>query len=228
MDNIVVYEWWGNSNEPPLHLKTKKQLSEIGLKPLDPVGVIYTRKYDLYLYDINNPESAIPKKKLTDSQLKALSNGREKQRYKREYKEWYRCVGRLIKDRNEAIEWASSVLRKNEHLILDTETTGLYDAEIVQIGIINLEGKTILDSLIKPTIIIPEEAIAIHGITNEAVKNAPTFPEVYPSITEALKNKKIAIYNRQFEISIFKYCCHLHNLTTLKLNEKTDCIMEAF
>jgi hypothetical protein len=29
------YQWWGNENEPPEYLKTKKQLAEIGLVPVN-------------------------------------------------------------------------------------------------------------------------------------------------------------------------------------------------
>lgn len=64
---LTKYSWWGSSNEPPEHLKTKKQLAELGLSPLQPAGVIETRKYDLLLYDINNPECCRPKRKSTCS-----------------------------------------------------------------------------------------------------------------------------------------------------------------
>ncbi|HHJ4165905.1 TPA: exonuclease domain-containing protein, partial [Raoultella ornithinolytica] len=51
-------------------------------------------------------------------------------------------------------------------LFIDTETTGLgEDAEIVEICIIDSHGSIMLNTLIKPTKPIPDEAIAIHGIT---------------------------------------------------------------
>ncbi|MEG5176100.1 hypothetical protein [Microcoleus sp. B3-D7] len=62
---LTKYSWWGESNEPPEHLKTKKQLGELGLSPLKPSGVIPTRKYDVLLYDINNPECCLPSQKKT-------------------------------------------------------------------------------------------------------------------------------------------------------------------
>lgn len=229
MEKPTVYSWWGNQNEPPPNLKTKKQLAEIGMKPVKPVGVIELRKYDLYLYDPNNPDSAIPKKKASEAQLKALAKGREKQQRKAQYKEWYKDIGRFIKDKNKAIEWARKVLEnRDEWVILDTETTGSYDAEIVQICIINLEGKTILDSLVKPTILIPEEVISIHGITNEAVTNAPSFTDIYPLIIESLRDKKLLIYNINFDISILEYCCNLHNLPILELSEESECVMRWY
>ena len=199
---VIEYGWWtgcgidpvsrGESDEPPKHLKTKKQLAQIGLKPKNPVGVIYTRKYDLYLYDPNNPDSAVPKKKATEAQLKALAKGRETVRRNAYYRDWWRYCGMHCLAENSAIEWAKEVLaQKDNWVILDTETTGLYDAEIVQIGIIDLEGKVVFDSLVKPTIPIPPDAIDIHGISNEMVELAPTFPEIYPRLVESLENKEM-------------------------------------
>jgi DNA polymerase III subunit epsilon len=227
MSQITVYGWWGNSSEPPPHLKTQKQLASMGLKPVKPVGVIYTPKYDLYLYDPDNSESATPKRKASDAQLKALAKGREKQQYKAAYQKWYKYAGQFIEAKNYAIQWAKEILDGHDWLILDTETTGLYDAEIVQIGIINLQGEIILDSLVKPTIFIPEEVIAIHGITNEAVANAPSFPEIYPQIVECLSKKQILIYNTNFDTSILDYCCRLHILPLLNF-KKITCVMEWY
>ncbi len=72
-NDITVYQWWGNDNEPPSHLKTKKQLAQMGLKPVEAVGVIYCTEYDVYLYDPSNPKSATKKRKATEKQLKALA-----------------------------------------------------------------------------------------------------------------------------------------------------------
>lgn len=225
LSSVTVYNWWGQKNEPPAHLKTKKQLAEIGMKPIKPVGIISTRKYDLYLYDPNNSGSAIAKKKPTDAQLATLAKGREKQNHSREYNCWYKNYGRFIEDRNDAVEWARKVLATDDWVILDTETTGLSGAEIVQIGIINHEGQTVLNSLLKPTITIPNDAINIHGISNEAVTNSPSLTEIYPQIVEALANKKVLIYNANFDISILKYCCQLHKLPLLGLRKRSECVM---
>jgi DNA polymerase-3 subunit epsilon len=204
-------------------------LAELGLKPKSPVGVIETRKYDVYLYDPENPESATPKKKATVAQLKALAKGREvqlKKQYRKENRFYYK---QRLPDKNESIEWAKNVLAEPyKYIILDTETTGLYEAEIVQIGIIDLDGEVILNSLIQPTISIPPEVVNIHGITDEMVSNAPTFPELYSRIVEALKDKAVLIYNAEFDINILYYCCQLHNLEELNLKKRSDCIMEWY
>ncbi|AVD63710.1 3'-5' exonuclease family protein [Serratia marcescens] len=88
----------------------------------------------------------------------------------------------------------------NNCLILDTETTGLGDdAEIVEISIIDATGKVLIDTLIKPSTPIPNEATEIHGITNEMVMNAPTWPDVFPSIDAIISGKTVVVYNSRYD-----------------------------
>ena len=223
---LTKYSWWGNPNEPPLHLKTKKQLADLGLSPLKAVGVIETQKYDVLLYDPSNPECCRPKRKATPKQLETLAANRLKAQIKHDYREWYREVGFIERDRIKAVKWAREQLTQDDWVILDTETTGLYDAEIVEIAIVNHSGETLLNELIKPTIPIPAEVTAIHGITDEMVAAASPFPEVYPRIAEVLEGKRILIYNAEFDIKILNYCCQLYGLPILMLQKRSDCLME--
>lgn len=228
-EKLTEYNWWGEDNEPPQHLKTKKQLTQLKLKPLKPVGVIYTRKYDLYLYDVNDFNSVRPKKKATESQLKALAKGREAMRKKAFYKEWEPDYGRHLKVRNEASEWAKEKFKEKDNwVILDTETTGLEEAEIIQIGIINLDGQIILESLIKPTIPISIEAEKVHGITEHKLKDAPSFPEIYEQIVKALESKQVLIYNSDFDTRLILDSCKLNNLKPLNLKKISSCLMEEY
>ncbi|WP_374188802.1 exonuclease domain-containing protein, partial [Shewanella morhuae] len=51
-------------------------------------------------------------------------------------------------------------------------------SEIVEISIIDaVSGEILLDTLVKPVGVIPDDVIAIHGITNEMVADAPYFNE---------------------------------------------------
>ena len=172
----------GKPNEPPPHLKTKKQLAELGLSPLKAVGIIRAQKYDVLLYDPDNTESCRPKRKPSPKQLETLAANRLKAKIKREYEEWYNEVGFIERDRVRAVKWARDELAAENLAILDTETTGLYDAEIVEIAVINRDGEPLLNTLIKPSIPIPAEVSAIHGITNEVVADAPSFPKSIPKL----------------------------------------------
>src|SRR5690606_28350115 len=81
-------------------------------------------------------------------------------------------------------------------LILDTETTGLGSVdEIVELSVIDMAGRTLINTLVKPKGIIPPEAQRIHGISNEGVSDAPTWAEVYPLFKHTVQGKKVVIYN---------------------------------
>lgn len=221
------YKWWGKPGEPPPNLKTKKQLAELGLSPLKAVGVIRAQKYDVLLYDPDNPESCRPKRKPTEKQLETLAANREKARIRREYNDWYNSRDRIIEqDRVAAVRWAREELSKDDWVILDTETTGLHNAEIVEIAIVSHTGEPLLNTLIKPSIPIPADVVAIHGISDEMVADAPTFPEIYPQIVQTLEGKRAFIYNAAFDIKILNYCRNLHKLKSLNLSKRYECIME--
>ena len=76
-------------------------------------------------------------------------------------------------------------------IVLDTETTGLDPAQghkIVEIGCVELinhtpTGRTFQEYL-NPERLVDEEVIAVHGITNEFVKDKPTFKEVADKFIE--------------------------------------------
>jgi DNA polymerase III subunit epsilon len=217
------YNYWGfGTNEPPPSLRTKRQLTEVGLSPFKPVGFIETNKYTLYLYDPDSTDSTRPKRKPTQKQLESLQKGRARSKYKA----WYRNGGFIEEDRVKTVGWARKLMHEG-CLVLDTETTGLGKAEIVEIAIVNHRGETLINSLVRPTVEIPANAIAIHGITSKMVETAPTFPEIYPQIKEVIEGKKIAIYNSDADIGFLNYCCKLHKLKKLKL-EDTICLMHWY
>lgn len=90
----------------------------------------------------------------------------------------------------------------------DLETTGIDVARdrIVEISVLkvfpngNKESKT---WLVNPTIPIPEQSTAIHGITNEKVANEPTFSELAPHVYNMIKDSDLAGFNSdRFDIPL--------------------------
>lgn len=97
------------------------------------------------------------------------------------------------------IEDFYELVRGNDFVVLDTETTGILDAEICQIAIIDSDGNELLNTLVKPSQPIPEGATRIHGISNDGVKDAPTWSTVQPLVRDILRGKNVVIYNAKFD-----------------------------
>ena len=90
-----------------------------------------------------------------------------------------------------AAERARTILQGSP-LFFDTETTGLgSNAEIVEVGIVDAVGKTVLESLVRPRRRIPSDAIAVHGISNEMVRDAPTWGEVWPQVRQLFTGRRV-------------------------------------
>ena len=91
---------------------------------------------------------------------------------------------------------------------IDLETTGvnLSSDRIVEIAIIKLmtDGtKLVKRKLINPQMPIPQVTSDIHGITNDMVKDAPTFKQVANEIKQFIENCDLAGYNsNRFDIPI--------------------------
>src|SRR5690349_16036603 len=100
--------------------------------------------------------------------------------------------------------WACEVLADPSACLLDSETTSL-EGYLVQIAVIDMAGRTLLDTLVNPCAPISPEAQAIHGITAERVKDAPTFAEIEPRLRELLAGRRVIVYNAPFDIGILRW-----------------------
>ncbi|MDI3339402.1 MAG: 3'-5' exonuclease [Sphaerobacter sp.] len=104
-------------------------------------------------------------------------------------------------DRVGAVRWAAEMLRRDDVLFLDTETTGLDEqAEIVEIAAVDARGTVLLDTLVRPRRPIPVEARAVHGISDAMVAAAPTWPAVQAELARLLRtHPRVVIYNAAFD-----------------------------
>ena len=114
--------------------------------------------------------------------------------------------------RQEAINTAQRVI-ENQPLYLDTETTGLGPRdEIVEIAILNHQGEVVINTLVRPSKSIPQDAIGIHGITNSMVTSAATWRSIWPNVEKALKGKQVAIYNADYDARMMKQSNRIYQL----------------
>ncbi|MDX9848327.1 MAG: 3'-5' exonuclease [Tenuifilaceae bacterium] len=89
---------------------------------------------------------------------------------------------------------------KNPLVFIDLETTGIdvVNDRIVEIAALKIlpNGKQeVKTRRINPTIPIPAESTAIHGITNDDVKNEPTFKEIAKSLAQFMEGCDLAGFN---------------------------------
>lgn len=123
-----------------------------------------------------------------------------------------------------------AVAAKN-FVVLDTETTGLgYTDEIIEIAIIDHNGKVLMDNRIEPSKPIPADAIAIHGITNEDVAGCPRFSDLLTLIKGHLAGKDVIVYNANYDRKLLHQSAEQAGLekTNWKAFSNWSCAMLAF
>lgn len=130
-------------------------------------------------------------------------------------------------DRSSAIAWARAIVSRNDTLFLDTETTGLGPrAEIVDLAIVALDGTVLVNQLVKPVRPIPIDAMLIHGITNDAVADAPSWPEVMAEVAPLLSGRTVVAYNSSFDRDMIAQCCGAAQLE--RPDVSWECAMRAY
>jgi len=149
------------------------------------------------------------------------------ERERREYDE--QLARDQARRRDKSIAWARKVLADGHAFILDTETTGLdYGDEIVAIGIIDLAGETVLQSLVKPSRPIPAAATRIHGITDEMVTDAPAFDWIYSQLINLLPGRTLISYNFAFDYGMLAYSMQKMGILATLLFDQSACAMKAY
>jgi len=91
-------------------------------------------------------------------------------------------------------------------IVLDTETTGLDPSQghrLVEIGCIELvnripSGQT-FHAYLNPERDMPAEALAIHGLTDEFLKDKPLFTQVVDDLVAFLGDAPLVIHNAAFD-----------------------------
>lgn len=135
---------------------------------------------------------------------------------------------REIQRKNNKSALANDWLNKN-CLILDTETTGLGDdAEIVEISVIDAQGSVLLNSLVRPSKPIPQEATTIHGITDAMVASAPTWDQLHQQFTDVISNTEqpLVIYNGAYDTRILNNTARIYGISPVSV--LAHCAMHAY
>jgi len=99
-------------------------------------------------------------------------------------------------------------------IVLDTETTG-FDPRtgdrLIEVGCIEIEdllptGRT-YHTLVNPERLIPPDAIRVHGITDDKVKDAPKFHEIVGDLMAFIGDAPVIAHNAQFDRNFIDHEC---------------------
>ncbi|WP_038499601.1 DNA polymerase III subunit epsilon [Candidatus Palibaumannia cicadellinicola] len=115
-------------------------------------------------------------------------------------------------------------------IILDTETTGInklgvhYEGHrIIEIGAVEIINRRITSKYfhvyLNPERPIDQEAFNIHGISNEFLKDKPTFAQIVKKFIAFISGSELIIHNAKFDIGFIDYefrmlNCGINNTNT--------------
>ncbi|AXV65630.1 MULTISPECIES: DNA polymerase III subunit epsilon [Pseudoalteromonas] len=95
----------------------------------------------------------------------------------------------------------------HRQIVLDTETTGIDPKQghrIIEIGCVELVNRRLTGNnfhvYINPQRDIEEEAIDVHGITNEFLRDKPLYHQIAHEFLEYIKGAELVIHNAAFDI----------------------------
>lgn len=96
-------------------------------------------------------------------------------------------------------------------IVLDTETTGLNPNKgdrIVEVGCVELVDRKLTGRhfhyYINPERDIPDEVVAVHGIDNEKVKDAPRFRDIAGEFWDYVQGAELVIHNSAFDMGFLQ------------------------
>lgn len=96
-------------------------------------------------------------------------------------------------------------------VVFDVETPNRLNHRMSAIGITIIENGEMIDefySLVNPETYFDYFNVQLTGISEEAVRNAPTFPEVWPRIEAMMSSGLLVAHNAVFDMSVLKKCLY--------------------
>ena len=114
-------------------------------------------------------------------------------------------------------------------VVLDTETTGLSVKDghrIVEIGCIELNNQIPTSKkfhcYLNPERKVSENALAVHGYTDEFLSDKKKFKEIADDFLSFIKNKKLIIHNAEFDLGHLNNELKIAGKNTINENEVID------
>ncbi|KUJ72964.1 DNA polymerase III subunit epsilon [Thiomicrospira sp. WB1] len=97
-------------------------------------------------------------------------------------------------------------------IMLDTETTGFNPEQgdkIIEIGAVELVKRQLTHNnyhqYVHPERSVPADAIAIHGITDEFLKDKPVFADIVDAFMHFVQGAELIIHNAPFDVGFINH-----------------------
>lgn len=97
-------------------------------------------------------------------------------------------------------------------IVLDTETTGIDPKQghkIIEIGCVELVNRRLTGEhfhvYINPQREVEQEAIDVHGITNEMLADKPTFSQIADDFCSFIQGAQLVIHNAPFDVGFMDH-----------------------
>ena len=111
-------------------------------------------------------------------------------------------------------------------VILDTETTGLEPEKghrIIEIGCIEMVNRRLtgeyFHTYLNPERLIDPDAINVHGLTDEFVRDKPLFKDIKEELLNFLQGAELVIHNAPFDIGFLNHELKLLDKAHLPITE---------
>lgn len=103
-------------------------------------------------------------------------------------------------------------MKKKRQIVLDTETTGIDPKQghrIIEIGCVEMINRRLTGNnyhvYVNPDRIVEQEAIDVHGITNEYLADKPKYREISQAFFDYINGAELVIHNAAFDIGFMDH-----------------------
>lgn len=103
----------------------------------------------------------------------------------------------------------------SNYVVIDVESPNRHANSICSIALAVIENNQITEqfySLVNPETTFDDMCIHIHGITPTLVKDAPTFPELWPQIEHYFTNHVLIAHNATYDLSVISKVLAMYNI----------------
>jgi hypothetical protein len=139
---------------------------------------------------------------------------------------------RWAEDRWRSVEWARHVLADPRAVVFDSETTGIVDAEIVEVCVYHLATSSVLYNYrVRPVGVIEPAASAVTGIWPHHVDGCPGWDHYGPILVRALSGFRVVVYNVGFDYYALRRSCSMAGFASGlgdSIPENWDCAMRRY